>query len=150
MYTKTTLYIRNDLLLRLDNAVDRLNCSRSRLVSDLLVTYMAKNNAGGVCFKRLKYQPRNDKAVYTAKSLFLRNDVYELWCDVRKAFKLSASFIISIAIEHYLDMMINNKKLLHNYFPMYITNTSYHGKTCIIQIIWGELEKEKLKKLIFT
>jgi len=149
MYTETTLYIRNELLQKLDYAAETMNISRSVLVSILLMRYMKANQAGNAVFTRLKYQARDSESAYTTRSLCLRKDVYEMWCDVRKAFKLSASLLIALAIELYLDELLKGDGLPDNYVGMYATNTTYHANACVIQIIWGKLEEKTLEKLTF-
>jgi len=142
MFNETTLYIKDDLLSRLDRSADKMGISRSRLVSLLLITYMKNNQAGGKVFSRLKYQERNIDSKYSTKSLYLRKDVYEMWCDVRKAFKLSASHLVALSIELYLDKITNRQIEPNNYFGMYITETIYDKTSCMIQIVWGKPEEK--------
>jgi len=143
----TTLYIREDLLERVDSSAQKLGVSRSRLISILLIKYMECNKSSGHAFTALKYQPRDTTAGYTTKNIYLRKDVYEMWCDVRKVFKLSASFIIALAVEKYLEEIINSGNVPHNYCSFYFTNVKYSQKACIITTLWGHPGKEKLKKL---
>jgi len=147
MYRETTLYIRNDLLEKLDDAASTLDISRSMLVSILLVKYIKKNKTGSMAFERLRYQKREENPQYSTKSLSLRKNVYELWCDVRKVFKLSASHLIALAIEMYLDELLTRGEP-YNYLEFYLTKIIYHGNACLIQIIWGAPEPEKLKQII--
>jgi len=90
MYQDTTLYIKKDLLIKLNCAAEELNISRSRLVRMLLFKYMDSNRPENNVFKKLKYQ-KKAKGEYTSESLCLRADAYECWCDVRKVYKISAS-----------------------------------------------------------
>jgi len=147
MYIETTMYIKQELLCILNEAADKLQVSRSRMVSILLVKYIKENQAGRCAFRSLKYQKRDQKALFQTKSLYLREDVYEMWCDVRKAFKFSASFIIARAIERYLDDFADDRDILDNYFSMYITRASYHDEVCILQTVWGVPGEAILKKL---
>jgi len=147
MNIETTLYIKKDLLFKLDRAATKHHVSRSRMVSILLFRYIKENNAGGCAFISLKYQKRDTRARFETKSLFLREDIYEIWCDVRKAFKLSASFVVARAIERYLADIENDTIIPDNYFGMYIINTAYYNDTCIIQTVWGVPGEKILKKL---
>jgi len=146
MTVETTLYINKDLLSKIDDAGKILKTTRSELVSILLVRYMKSNQCGGKVFWKLRYQRRG--AEFVTKSLCLRKDIYEMWCDVRKVFKLSASLCISLAIIMYLNDILKGKKATFNYLGMYATNTIYKGDACIIQIIWGVLGEKKLQKLL--
>ena len=85
MGIETTMHIRNDLLKKVDETAEKLDISRSRMVSILLVKYMKANRAGSRVFSKLKYQERNPKAGYSTKNIYLREDVYEMGGDVRKA-----------------------------------------------------------------
>jgi len=147
MYHETTLYIKQDNLERLDLAAGQMNVSRSRLVSDLLVMYIERNRTGEKAFEKLRYQKGGDNVCFCTRSLCLRKDFYEKWCDVRKAYKLSASFIVSLAIEYYLDELLKKRNQPYNCGSMYITKTMYSGKTSIQITITGYLEDKKLKKL---
>jgi len=148
MHIATTLHIRCDLLEKVNAASKKMNISRSGLVSILLLKYMETNRAGMKSFASVAYQERQDDSSFTTKSLCLREDVYEKWCDVRKAFKFSASYIIAMAIEKYLDEIVHGQKIPYNYFSMYITNTTYHDNVCIIQTLWGVAGEKILAEIL--
>ena len=146
MYIATTLYIDIILLDKIDKAATILNISRSRLVSLLLVKYMESNRAGGKVFCKLSYQSRG--AQYETKSLYLRNDIHEMWGDVRKAFKLTASYVIALAIQLYLNDILNGTDGPYNYLEFYLSGTKYHGNVYTNVTIWGVPDKKTLKQLI--
>ena len=148
MYNATTMYIDIALLERIDEAAKVLNVSRSRLVSTLLVKYMKSNRAGGRPFGKLVYQSRG--AQYEIKSIYLRKDIHELWGDVRKAYKLTASHVIALAIKLYLNELLNCTDLPYNYFQFNLSYTKYYGEVYTNLIIWGSPDKETLIKLIET
>jgi len=150
MNCETTMYIQEDLLLKVDDAAEKLGLSRSRVVSILLTKYMDSQREGGRAFVKLRYQERDREVNFVTKSLSLREDVYEMWVDVRKVFKLSASLVIARAIMLYLDEILNGEDGPFNYFPMYYTNVRYHGKTCIITTIWGEPDEKTIATLLLT
>ena len=147
MYNETTLYIKENLLEKLDNAAKELNISRSKLVSILLVTYLKKNKSIGKAFITLKYQKSDTKVKFKTKNLCLRMDIYEKWVDVRKLFKLSASFIIALSIEEYLDEIVEGRNEPYNYFSMYYTKVTYIENVCINITMMGEVKQEILEKI---
>ena len=149
MYIETTVNINDELLEMLDNAAESLGLSRSRLISVLLVKYVKQNRGGKWAFSRLRYQERRDGCFYSKKTIFLRKDVYDVWCDVRKLFKLSASYIIALAIKKYLGQILKNQKVPHNYFPMYVAIASQIGNLNSYSIIWGDIDTKILKKLLY-
>jgi len=150
MNFETTLNIREDLLATLDSATERMNISRSALVSILLKKYASSNQAGAKAFTRLMYQKSDDNVRFTTKSLYLRKDAYELWCNVRIVFKLSASLLIARAIKLYLEKILNDPASPYNYCSMYVTTTTYHNKCCSFQTIWGIKDIRDLEKQLKT
>jgi len=146
MGIETTINIRDDLLEKLDKAAGNKGITRSRLISILLVKYMKNQQAGGKVFTRLKNQDRDPSVKYRRKNIYLREDIYEMWCDVRKAFKLSAAHLIARAIDQYLEKIVETNLQPDNNFNMYVSRFTYSDKTTIISIIWGYPGPEKLAK----
>jgi len=147
MYNETSIYIKEDLLKKIDDAALKINISRSRCVSLLLVKYMESNQAGARTYMKVKYQKRDSSFVFTTKNIYLRKDIYDMWCDVRKVFKLSASHLIALAIDLYLEDIIKGKNLPNNYFKMYTSKTTYFDDVCINMTIWGIMDEKIMEKL---
>ena len=133
-----------------DRLIDTMNLFESlrtvKTEEEIEKTRIAAGIADKV-YTRLKYQDRDSSVSCSIKSLCLREDVYEMWCDVRKVFKLSASHLIALAIQLYIIEIGNVNKIPDNYYQMYITNVSYYNETCLIQIVWGIPGQEILNKL---
>ena len=73
-----------------------------------------------------------------------------MWGDVRKGYKLTASYVIALAIKLYLDEIINGVDLPYNYLQFYLTRTKYNGNACINTIIWGMPDRKTLIQLTET
>jgi len=147
MFIETTLYIKTDLLKAIDEAAIAMAIPRSRLVSILLLKYINNKQAGGKSFTPLQYQKKNHGEQFTTKHIYLRKDIYELWVDVRKLFKLSASHLIALSIKEYLDDILIGQKEPDNSIGMYVTNTYYREDSCLIQILIGPPKPEIEEKL---
>jgi len=146
---ETTVNIRDDLLEKLNISSGKMNISRSGLISVLLLRYMDSHRAGDRVFQRLKYQSRDTGCPLSPASLCLREDFYERWCDVRKAFKLSASLVVALAVELYLDKIINEYYLEDQPFNngnMYVIESYYDGSVNSYYISWGLPEKKILER----
>ena len=91
MGIETSMYIKIDLLKKLDETAAKMDISRSKLISLLIMKYMDKNQPTDKLFKSLKYQDSDDEAVFITKSIYLREDAYEVWGDLRKVYKFSGS-----------------------------------------------------------
>ena len=112
MTTETTINIHTDTLTRLSAAASHLRISKSELVSSLVSFYKGKSSAYLPSRIRVCYQERRDKECWRRLHLCLRRDEYDFFLDMRFVLKLSVSFIVSQAVELYLDelmqVMINN------------------------------------------
>ena len=126
-----------------------MDISRSRLVSLLIMKFMDENQPADRLFKKLRYQDRDDDAEFTTKSLYLREDVYEMWGDLRKVYKLTASLVIALAINLYLNEIMNGKQPF-NYGQFYALLSGYSGKSYIHTRIWGMPEEKTLNHLMET
>ena len=107
---------------------------------------MKHNKAGKKVFIRLSYQKKGKE--YLKKSIYLSGGVYEMWCDVRKAYKLSASYVIAIAIQLYLDGLLKCEDDPFNYVSLYVTKPKYYGEVYTNLIIWGLPDEETLNQLL--
>ena len=146
MSLETTMNIKKELSKRIDEVAEELGISRSRMVSILIKKFMENNEAGKKAFEKLTYQERGGD--YAKKSLYFNAGDYEMWCDLRKAYKLSASCIIALAIELYLDDILNGTEKPDNYCNFYTTKPKYYGHVYTNLIIWGSPDKRNLQKLL--
>ena len=149
MGIETSMYIKTDLLKKLDETATKMDISRSKLISLLIMKYMDKIQPTDNLFKSLKYQDSDDEAVFTTKSIYLREDAYEVWGDLRKVYKFSGSLVIALAIELYLDELLNGD-LPHNYGEFYALSAGYSGKSYIFTRIWGLPTEKILNHLLET
>jgi len=151
MRYETTAYIREDILAGLNSAALSLNISRSELISLLLLRFTGCKRAPGMTFRKLKYQGSGPDISYRTVCFCLREDVYERWCDVRKVFKLSGSFIIALAYQLYMNEILteydDNPDRPFNYGSIYISKISYDAHSYINMIIWGQPGEKTLEKI---
>jgi len=150
VYINTSLYISKGHLSKVKAIQMKHDISKSKLISLLLLLYIEKNQAGKTFGKRVKYQ-KKIKDQYTTTAISLREDMYERWCDVRKVFKISASFAIAFSFENYLDEIIdefNNDTKPFNYGSFYhvFSKTNDSAYTQIIQ--WGKPEETIMETIL--
>ena len=152
-YHQSSIYIRDDLLSKLNNAANLLDMKRSRLIEALLIKFMDNTKGGEKTWKMLKYQKIDKGAGAAPICIFWRFDVYERSCDVKKAYKMSVSFVIAVAIENYLDELVReildrlDKEGTYNYNTFYMINAHYHENSFIYTTVWNNPGPEILWKV---
>lgn len=79
-------------------------------------------------FKRIKYQERIEGRVWKKFHIELSEGSYEACLDLRKLMKMSVSFILSIAVELYLDRVMNElkrRRSTDNYPEFYLISITH-------------------------
>lgn len=143
MVTETTMCVRGETREKLEAASLAAGMSRSQLVSSLL-NYASKR----MCLERsfrggIRYQERIGGVARGRMHLRLRCDEYEFFLDMRKVWKMSVSFLVAYAVEHFLDELI--QKLIRNpdnyrYRNYAMTKVYANDVTCWI-FYWGIPQK---------
>ena len=151
MYHQSTIFIKEDLLVLLMDAVDILKIKKSRLIEALLIKYMDENRIMEKEWEMQRYQ-RIDNGVSCKRiCVFWRQDIYERGFEARRLFKMSISYIIAEAIEKYLDELINEmhgNSITYNYNVFYSIHRKEYPHTNINITIWGAPEPEILEKIL--
>jgi hypothetical protein len=135
MSIETTLNIKRDYLNRLSTSCKNHTLSRSGLIALLLRRFLRKQKLPYSMFKTISYQKRNQKKNWKIIHVSYPVDLFEKCCDVRKFSKISVSFLVSMAIDSYLDVVEEelsgakgtNEKITDNYELSYtcIANNEY-------------------------
>lgn len=131
MVGETTVNIGRDVAARIAGAAAGQGASRRDIVSALLkyaAGRMKPDSFPRVC---VKYQEKRPGVGWHRLHVVMRRDEYDFFTDLRKLFKLSVSFIIAYAVEHYLDEMLNHTNG--------ITDNYLYRNYAIIQIPVGDI-----------
>ncbi len=143
MTIKTTLYITNERLKKLDRAAVNSGMKRSLIISALLRHLAGKDRPEHAAFSPVCYQGRLEEHRWTRAHVSLRCDEYEFSLDLRKVLKMSVSFIVAFAIDHYLEELLSLMKGdidNYRYRDYVIMNTFVDNVMCWI-IYWGLPQK---------
>ncbi len=105
---KTTINVRRDRYLLLKDAACVCQIPYSRLIKSCLYRYAAKNRIHGYCLSTIRYQPQAD--VWETVPFCLSQCEYERYLCMKATLKLSFSFLVSIAIDQFLETITNELK----------------------------------------
>ncbi|MCP4137506.1 MAG: hypothetical protein GY754_41450 [bacterium] len=106
MFVNTTININIELLEKVEVASKLLKMSRSKVIIRLMDRVMEKKEIPLEMFKQIKYQGRNLACNWKHIHVYPEMQEYEMWLDSRKILKRSVSLIVAIAINEYLDQLI--------------------------------------------
>lgn len=101
-YIETSINIDTHKRLLLTETAGKLGIHRMKLLSLLLEKSRKLFNNRPVLFRAVRYQQREDSADFEIMHVSLTGVDYEYLTGKRYLFKISASFIIALAIEHFL------------------------------------------------
>ncbi len=110
MKIDTTIYIKWIVIARIDNTAKMFSISRSKLVSLLLKRMMESKKTDKNRFIRVKYQKRDKHAQWIRRHIMLEPDLYEKNLDMRKLYKMSVSYIVTVAYKKYFDSVVQELK----------------------------------------
>jgi hypothetical protein len=108
MYIETTININPYVLGMISRAVLITGQPRNQIISNLLGRLAYDHVKMVATWSRVRYQNRNTGGKWSHLHLSLRPDEYEYFLDLRKIFKFSVSFLVSYAVEKYLDEILDN------------------------------------------
>lgn len=103
MVIDTTVYMKIELCNILVNIEKKYGHSRIKIISSLLRRLADDKAIIPEPWKRIQYQKRHPKNEWRRFHLYLREDEYEFFLDLRKFFKRSVSCLIAYAIDYYYD-----------------------------------------------
>jgi hypothetical protein len=144
MKVDTTINIGTDLIELLERVVLLTGKSKSIIISLLMVRLAQCHDRNSGTWKRVRYQARGTRGKYRRIHIYLREQEYELFIDLRKFCKQSVSRLVVHAIQLYLDEIINDVQDKSDYYPSIsylIEKVNKDGATCWI-LTWGISTKQ--------
>lgn len=108
MNIETTININPDVFRMISKAVLLTGQSKNQIISSLMRRIGDDHDAMVATWSRVRYQKRYNNVHWCHLHLTLRPDEYEYFLDLRKIFKFSVSFLVSYAVEKYLDEILDN------------------------------------------
>ncbi len=149
MIVETSMNVAPETIRALDEAAQTAGTTRSAMLVLVMKKLLERKKMSGNAFARVKYQKRG--GIWKRMHVSLEGRDYEYFLDMRKGFKFSVSFFVSLAVREYLeellaDIISNGNKIPDNYlFQEYIFfHDNESPVTCWI-FYWGI--PGKLKKL---
>lgn len=125
----TSIYISLNRLEKLRNAVSKLHLSESELLSRIIAKSRKLFGNRAITGQAVKYQKKTDKNDYEIHHVEFKVPDYEFATGRRYLFKISVSFLISLAIDLFLDeierKIINSDKNEKTKWHAYTTNLYY-------------------------
>ena len=107
MKFQTSFYMSERVFDKLQAASHRTGESICDLISQMMYRYAKDHKARRIAVGTVKYQDRDVNENWKVFRVALDEDDYELYTDMRKVLKRSVSFIIALAVEKYLEAIVN-------------------------------------------
>lgn len=106
MMVDTTIRVGREAAGRIAEICENRGIRKAALVSALVRFASGRMRPLPDGWLRVKYQGRRGKEEWRCLHLAVRPDEYEFFGDMRKVQRLSVSFIVAFAVEHFLDEMM--------------------------------------------
>ncbi len=138
MKIETTMNLRREIFEQLNDVCHEKGMSKSDLLSMIITEEINSDSNPDKTFKRVKYQERAEKNDWNKVHIRLVEELYEMCQDLRKSYKMSVSYIVTVAIIKYLNKIRDSKNRYRtdNYHSCYIyIAKNQHGKRNFI-IYW--------------
>ncbi|MBN2078298.1 MAG: hypothetical protein JW838_04990 [Spirochaetes bacterium] len=134
---ETTLYIRQDLLKKINAAASANGVSRSKIILSLMARVVEDTRDPVMHGTLVSYQGRSNAEDWHRFHLKVRADEYEYLLDLRKLLKMSVSKILAYAVVKYIRS-ITIKYQTDNY-PLinYIITREIMDNIIYYRLIWG-------------
>jgi hypothetical protein len=131
--------MQHDVFFTLSLASERLGKTRRDLVVMLLMKIMRDVDRFQGGFTLVRYQKRDPLKRWRCFSISFRTDEYEFFTDLRKLGKFSVSYLVAMAVERYLDELLDGKKR-HNYFRFthYTIGQRIENDILCWEFYWGD------------
>ncbi len=144
---ETTLNVRIDIFRKINFAASTKGISRSKLAALLIKKMMDDISDAGHIGRMVQYQKRCPKSEWRRFHLYVREDEYEYFLDLRKLMKMSVSLILSHAVDKYLDILIKRDITDNNRYRNYIIFKDVINNIICWKLIWGF--PYNIEKLLF-
>jgi len=137
----TTLNIHINNLLKISRTADRLNKTRKDIIVLLLMRMMKDHRLFSRSFSTVKYQRNDDSGNWHCFHIRFRPDENEFFVDLRKVCKVSVSCLLAMAVERYLNEIIQviKNEFVDNYplFENYVLRQEDIDGIISWRIYWG-------------
>jgi hypothetical protein len=136
----TSINIRNEIFGTLSRAAVKLSISRRDIIVRLLMRIMRNIDKHQGGFTSVRYQPDGPGSGWHCFSIKLNPDENEFFSDLRKICKCSVSLLVAMAVEKYLNDMLEEKlKAIYNKSPFvnYIIHRELVDRVICWRIYWG-------------
>jgi hypothetical protein len=132
--------MRNDVFFKLSHASMKIGKTRREVVVMLLLRLMSDVEGFPGGFTLVRYQERDPLKRYRCFSISFKKDENEFFTDLRKLCKLSVSYLVAIAVERYLEEMLNEGQSRHNYteFTHYAIGQRIDDGIICWEFYWGD------------
>lgn len=139
MFVDTTIFINAALMQRIMSAVLVSGRSKNLVISSLMRRLADDQEKLVKSWSRVRYQQRGEINSWRRLHVCLRQDEYEFFLDMRKAFKCSVSLLVAYAIELYLDEILEKiRKNPDNYrYKNYIVSQILIDNVVCWMYCWG-------------
>lgn len=153
MSLKTTLNIRLSKAEKIYLISQKFDLSISFILNTLFKMIFESHKFEAKFYKKIMYQDKiiDNSDRWKRLPISFQEDVYEKCLDMKKIFRLSSSFLLSEAIDKYLDKLLIELKLKKNSdnytnnYLIYLTRDGYFNH---ITILWDMVDTETIKKLL--
>lgn len=118
LLSETTININKEIYDKISEAAKKYGVSRSKLVAMLLARFVQKNRKRQLTHGTVRYQPSQPKENWKALHVTLPAHMHDFFDDVRKLWKMSVSFLVTVAVQKFLtdDFIDAEKEITDNYW----------------------------------
>lgn len=144
---QTSFYMHIIVFAKLIRASERTGRSIESIIKQVMRNYAKDHKQMQIKEGTVKYQERDEKNNWKVFRIALDRDDYELFTDMRKVMKKSVSYLVALAVDKYLDLIIS--KILKNiYVYMKLKHLSLGNKIYgfINWVLTWRIYKEPIKK----
>jgi hypothetical protein len=134
---ETTLNMRLDVYDMITRAARSRKISRSDMIAILLKKVMDGVLNPERIGTLVQYQERGRKVGWHTFHLYIREDEYEYYLDLRKLLKMSVSLILAYAVEKYLNKIMKRLGTDNNRYRNYIIAKEFIDGIICWKFIWG-------------
>ncbi|MBN2160926.1 MAG: hypothetical protein JW807_16165 [Spirochaetes bacterium] len=143
---ETTLNIDIAVLSEITAAAQARGISRSVMIINLIKEIMNEIPDLSRLGRMVQYQERKGKDNWHTFHLYLREDDYEYFLDLRKLFKMSVSLILAFAVKKFLKRQIEANNTDNYTFKNYIVIREHIDGVISWRFLWGW--PRNLKKIL--
>ena len=145
---ETTLNIRTDITEKINMAVQSRGISRSEMIVILIKKVMDDISDPGRMGRMVRYQERCRPDEWHTVHLYVREDDYEYFLDLRKLLKMSVSLILAYAVEKFLDKLLKRNGTDNNRYRNYVIAREVINDIICWKLIWGF--PPNIEKLVYN